>query len=203
MDRRIKRTKETIYAAFRELLSEENYMSISASQIIERANIGRATFYAHFKDKDDLMNSLCRDIFEHIFEDEPEKEEGHDFSDSDNGPTTKLTHLFYHLEENKDDFLMTLGYKGGGVYLPHFQKYIHDYFSKYLYPYIKPEAEKKMAPSLVRASLDNGFVGFIQWWMREDLSESPEVIFAYFRFLSENLIDWDAKAPLRPVEGKN
>ncbi len=53
-DRRAVRSKRLILGALRELVLEKDYKKISVSDIVERADIGRATFYAHFEDKEDL-----------------------------------------------------------------------------------------------------------------------------------------------------
>lgn len=56
-DRRVERTRALIRAALRSLLDEKRYESLTVQQIIDRANVGRATFYAHFESKDDLFVS--------------------------------------------------------------------------------------------------------------------------------------------------
>ena len=59
MDRRQKKTREAIFNAFCELLSKKRYEQITVGEIIERADVGRATFYAHFETKDFLLKELC------------------------------------------------------------------------------------------------------------------------------------------------
>ncbi len=54
MDRRRRKSREAIFAAFSELLSKKNFSQITVGEIIEQADIGRATFYSHFETKDYL-----------------------------------------------------------------------------------------------------------------------------------------------------
>src|SRR5918996_858713 len=62
-DRRSQRTRHLVGEAFVELLKEKGYSAITVSDLIERANIGRSTFYSHYRDKDDLfVNELDRVI---------------------------------------------------------------------------------------------------------------------------------------------
>lgn len=54
-DRRIERTRRAIRDALYALVIEKGYDAITVQQIIERANVARSSFYAHFRDKDDLL----------------------------------------------------------------------------------------------------------------------------------------------------
>ena len=54
-DRRIQRTRQALRKALLELNKEKGYDSISVEEITQRANLGRATFYLHYKDKEDLL----------------------------------------------------------------------------------------------------------------------------------------------------
>ena len=74
MDRRQRKTREAIFKAFTELLSQKNFDQITVGEIIESADIGRATFYSHFETKDYLLEKFCKELFCHIFDTENEGE---------------------------------------------------------------------------------------------------------------------------------
>lgn len=61
-DRRVVRTSRQIDAAFVELLGRRAYGNIRVSDITKKAGVGRATFYAHYSSKDDLLSSQFRRI---------------------------------------------------------------------------------------------------------------------------------------------
>lgn len=54
-DRRVTKTIASLRLAMTELILEKHYDSITVQDIIERANVGRSTFYTHFRDKEDLL----------------------------------------------------------------------------------------------------------------------------------------------------
>lgn len=58
-DRRVRRTRDALHRALIELMMERAYDRISVSDVIARADIGRSTFYTHYRDKDDLLVVSC------------------------------------------------------------------------------------------------------------------------------------------------
>lgn len=63
-DRRVLRTRDTLGDALIELIREKPFEEITVQQILERAGVGRSTFYAHYRDKDDLFLSDVEDFLE-------------------------------------------------------------------------------------------------------------------------------------------
>ena len=96
-DRRVARSKRLIRGAFQELLAEKGYEAVTASMVIERADVGRATFYARFSSKEALMADLLDQICAHVIAPvEPEPE--HDFTRSET-PEALVEHALRHLLE--------------------------------------------------------------------------------------------------------
>jgi AcrR family transcriptional regulator len=54
-DRRSQRTRQLLEEALIALIVEKPYDAITVQDVIERANVGRSTFYAHYRDKEDLL----------------------------------------------------------------------------------------------------------------------------------------------------
>ena len=61
-DRRIERTKRLLHGALGSLIHQKSYDDIVVKEILARANVGRSTFYTHFRDKDELLESGIRDV---------------------------------------------------------------------------------------------------------------------------------------------
>ena len=67
MDRRVKKSRAAIYQAFLTLLNQKSYESLTVQEIIDLADVGRSTFYAHFETKEALLEEMCQDLFQHTF----------------------------------------------------------------------------------------------------------------------------------------
>jgi len=63
-DARVKKTKEKLFEAFRNLLADKTYEDITVNEICTVAGIRRATFYKHFTDKHDFMSSMAMSLIQ-------------------------------------------------------------------------------------------------------------------------------------------
>ncbi|HEY9427787.1 MAG TPA: TetR/AcrR family transcriptional regulator [Gemmatimonadaceae bacterium] len=61
-DRRVQKTQDLLHGALASLIHEKSYDAIVVKEILARANVGRSTFYTHFRDKDELLDSGIRDM---------------------------------------------------------------------------------------------------------------------------------------------
>ncbi|WP_416062225.1 TetR/AcrR family transcriptional regulator [Rhodococcus indonesiensis] len=67
-DRRVRRTRTELHRALIELLTEKGYDRVSVQDILDRADVGRSTFYHHFRDKDDLLVVSCTEYMQRAVE---------------------------------------------------------------------------------------------------------------------------------------
>ena len=90
-DRRSQRTQQALIDALIALLAVKRYDEISINDIIDRANVGRSTFYAHYQAKDDLLKSGFERVLDmlihHI-----------SFSETDQGLQLDTALLFRHAQ---------------------------------------------------------------------------------------------------------
>ncbi len=61
-DRRVGKTRKALKEALTDLILEKGYEGVTVQDIIDRADVGRSTFYAHFIDKDDLLMAILADL---------------------------------------------------------------------------------------------------------------------------------------------
>src|SRR5438270_8109601 len=63
-DQRVRRTRDRLGDAIMELLVEKAFEKITVQDVLDRAGVSRTTFYAHFRDKNDLFLSDADEFFE-------------------------------------------------------------------------------------------------------------------------------------------
>ena len=174
MDRRQQKTRQAVFDAFIGLLEKRAYAGITVQQIIDRADIGRSTFYQHFGTKDELLETLCTDIFEHVFSEEPRRESTHDFSRGRRNLRDEITHILYHLRDNGAAIRRLLSGGSGEVFMRSFKEYLTKVFAGEL---------KNAVPGIPRDYLLNhlvcDFAETVRWWMHNE-QYSPEEISGFF-----------------------
>jgi AcrR family transcriptional regulator len=65
-DRRVRKTRRQLQRALIELIVEGPYSEVTIDMITERADLARATFYAHFADKGTLLESVADQLIEEL-----------------------------------------------------------------------------------------------------------------------------------------
>ena len=182
MDRRQRKTRNAIFDAFIGLLSKSTYDKITVGQIIAAADIGRATFYAHFETKEYLLKALCQELFDHIFEADRGDHSAHTHIFDCDNTATVFTHLFRHLQHNDNHILDLLSCQSNGLFLEYFKKELVRLAQSQLSVFSHrkaPELPEDFWVDHIAAT----FVQTLCWWIENGTKESPEEIANYF-FLS-------------------
>jgi len=97
-DRRVLRTRDVLGDALVELMHEKPFDDITVQEVLDRAGVGRSTFYAHYSDKDDLFLSDVEDFFK-MFSTKLTR------SGASPQRLAPVTELFSHLAEMREFYL--------------------------------------------------------------------------------------------------
>lgn len=187
MDRRQKKTREAIFKAFTSLLAEENYNQISVQKIIDAADVGRTTFYAHFETKDFLLKDLCEELFGHIIDTAMGLPHGHYHYSCGSTTDSVFLHLLRHLQENDRNILELLSSQNNDLFLAYFKSnlkklILSQYANKGLLK------KSKLPEDYLVNHISSAFVETVSWWLSRDMQESPEVITEYFLAIIEPIL---------------
>ena len=178
MDRRQRKTREGIFKAFIGLLAKKNFNQITVGEIIERADVGRATFYAHFETKDFLLKELCEELFCHIFDalEEDGRHHKHIFECDTSAPV--ILHLLQHLQKNDNHILELLGGENNELFLRYFKENLLCLIQRQsgFFEGKKPEfvSDDFWFHHIVATLADT-----IRWWIDRGVKESAETVYAY------------------------
>ncbi len=179
MDRRQRKTREAIFKAFTQLLSEKDVGEITVGEIIEYADIGRATFYAHFETKEFLLKEFCEELFCHIFDAMDEHFSNHKHIFDCDAPSSAFLHLFQHLQRNDNHILELLSCQNNELFLYHFKSGLKRLVESQIETF-ENEKLKKLPKDFLINHIICTFVETVKWWVANKMQQSPEVITEYF-----------------------
>ena len=111
VDRRVQKTKKLLSGALVDLIIEKGYENVSIKDIIDKANVGRSTFYAHFEDKEQLL-LWGHDTFKQLL-----SESILTPSNTSHSVDINFLFLYKHILEQKKLIKAMLGKTGGSIVL--------------------------------------------------------------------------------------
>lgn len=173
MDRRQKKTRNAIFEAFIQLLGERDYTQITVGQIIARADVGRATFYAHFETKEFLLKELCQELFDHVFEDRG-SELFHCAP-----PGSVFVHLFRHIGCNDSNILRLLRCRNNELFLLYFKENLTRSLQNQLAVFAH-RRDPRLPEDFWVDHICAVFTQTVRWWVEQGLVQTPEQITEYF-----------------------
>lgn len=179
-DRRVQRTQRLLEQALLALIKEKPFESISVQEIIDRANVGRATFYEHYDNKEDLLQSGFDGLEARLKERQSEAlARG---SNLDERLFAFSHELLAHAHEHRDVFPAMVGKRGGAV----IQHVLRKLLVQLVREDVKSTAPREGAvPSeAIVQFLANGLFGLLVWWLNGRMRLSVEEVNAISRQLA-------------------
>lgn len=172
MDLRIRRTHKLLTDALFALLETNPYEDISVVTICEKAMVHRATFYKHFKDKDEFVAHVAREKLHELFVES--------ITNSNNSDLKQLyksvvdTTLSY-IENNKQ-MLRFAAKNSSAELIAQIHSTIQNSMEKFI-ELAKSHGEVYNAPTDITASfISGGFITLILWWINNDTGYTKEDI---------------------------
>ena len=179
MDRRQQKTRAAIFQAFSALLAEQSYSHITVQEIIDRANVGRTTFYAPIETKDELLKALCENLFGHIISSAKDCTHTHGLYSDGSAPESIFCHLLQHLQENDNNVLGLLSGESSEVFLRYFKDSLSFLIEAQLREVSRPHPELPLA--FVVNHIAGSFVEMVLWWVKGHMRQTPEELDCWFR----------------------
>lgn len=178
-DRRVLRTQQTLRTALLSLIRERGFEGLSVQDIIDRANVGRATFYAHFDNKEDLLASGFEDLRSALRKRQAEaRSHGKSIEDRVFGFSYEL---FVHVSEHRDVFRNMVGKHSGSMVQQLLHRIVVDLVRDDIKSFQgKRETDAVPMEALVQY-LAGGLFGLLMWWLESRPRMDPEQVNSIFR----------------------
>lgn len=171
-DRRVRRTRKALLDALLVLMTDKDYEAITVQDIIDRADVGRSTFYTHYTDKDDLLQdgfANLRSILE-----QPATTELAGRSQ----PLSFSLPLFRHVHEQQQLARAVFGRHGRTPILHQLDELLAGIVRANL-----PDPPSRVPHEALVRYVVGACRALLEWWLTTDMATSPEAMDRIFRTL--------------------
>lgn len=169
--RRRQQTRKLLIDTTVQLVLDRGYENITIQDITDRADLGRGTFYIHFKDKGDVLWTAIQDLIG-----EMEAEAHRQFQ----GKFPKqveyygLLNIFRHAARNRDLYRVVLGGQGSAVLTNHVQDLMADVFRRDIENPALRDSKAETPAEVVTQMMTGLITRLIGWWLNVDNTYSAE-----------------------------
>jgi AcrR family transcriptional regulator len=185
-DRRVSRTRDMLQQALLSLMIEKGYEAVTVQDIIDRANVGRSTFYSHFYDKDQLLKysiSRLREVLEQARAVSVSKP-----SDPETGNNGELRFtfsmaMFEHVKTHLPLYEATVK-KSGTIVMPFMQKMFEDITRDEITVLLPSLNVAAIPQELTVKFVASTFFTLLSWWVDNGMPTSIEEIDRIFHRLA-------------------
>lgn len=178
-DRRILRTQMSLHQALRDLILEKRYDKITIQDIIDRANVGRSTFYAHFLDKGDLLAKglqlYGQEFGEHVRTSEHQTEAEH---------VVHSLVFFQHAYENRDLYRAMIDGGGREFLLDTGRRHIMADIEAHLDARVKRGNRLSVPLDVATHYFAGALMSVVIWWIDGDMAIPPDEANALYQSMA-------------------
>ncbi len=175
-DRRVTRTRRTLQAALHSLILERGYESLTVQDILDRANVGRSTFYAHYWDKEDLFISGFDDLNQVLA--------AHRVVSFTDAKQNVVYALFEHVKNYRRLYDVTVGQESGALIHVQMQSSLASFWREHLAPELARAETRGMPGELVVQFLVSSFLSLVKWWLESNTAHSAAEMDRMFKELT-------------------
>jgi AcrR family transcriptional regulator len=185
-DRRVRRTRRLLRGALLELILEKGYDHVTVQDVLDRADVGRATFYAHFHDKDDLLVSGLEELRESLRQQMAAFVRARGHRSDDGIDLTRI--LFDHAAGHRRLYRALVGKRGGGVIL----RRAHEELAALLREHVEDVVAQRglqpvVPPEVLVQYLVSALLGVFTWWLDNQVPYTPEEMSRTFQHISHSV----------------
>ena len=183
VDRRVQRTRQLLSDALMSLIVEKDYNSITVQNIIDRANLGRSTFYTHYQDKEDLLLSGIEEVVHHLIgsvDNAPMEAEG-------NGQSRRILStlpIFRHAQEQHRLHQAMVGGRGLEVIIKTIQIHLSGHIQKQIELLLPAGQTPSVPPPVIANYLAGTLLTLLTWWLDNNMPYPPERMDEMFQELA-------------------
>jgi AcrR family transcriptional regulator len=166
-DRRSQRTRQALIDALISLLAVKHYDAISIKDIVDQANVGRSTFYAHYQTKDDLLKSGFERVLDMLLQHIT-------LSETNQNLNLDTTPLFRHAQSHYELY-RTLAW-GSGFELITMEGHamLSAKLLQRLSKFVPGRVELSVPLPILSYSLAGSLLILLKWWLDNKMLYSPE-----------------------------
>ncbi len=181
VDRRVQRTRQMLREALTALTLERGYQAITVQDILDRANLGRSTFYAHFRNKDELMLSGF-ESFLHTFE-QHARQLPAGAPRAAEGLNAFSLELFRHVAVARPLLKSLFGRQGGSVIIQRAHSTLAAILRQQLGELAPPSRKGAVPLDVAAHHLTSSLMALMTQWLDQDLPYTAEEMAAMWRRL--------------------
>jgi AcrR family transcriptional regulator len=175
-DRRSQRTRQLVLSATLDLLFERRYDQITVQDILDRANIGRSTFYTHYFDKQDVLTSIVEQQIDLLSQQLAERGAGQALIPS--------LELFQHVQQNKQYFRAMLRGEAGATFWEAAQAAGSRVIEQALASSFSERSAPLVPLPVMARYLAGALLNLLKWWLETEAPYSPEQMDEMFQRLA-------------------